>query len=654
MAHSMAMVMIPASLVLALFSFDGSSWSRSSSGFPEATLSGVVTDAMTGDPIPLAEISSVSSRVSVRADHEGRYRLALSATSSGAVRFSAPGYRTVEEGSLPVHGGDVVWNVALFPESTHRDEEDGRPMLSMSLNAPSGVSPAHSSAGFSKGSPRTAADRAIAPWVPAGERYAAFQDNGFLGVGAHPLSTFSIDVDNASYANIRRLLRSGELPPPGSIRSEEMINSFTYDYPEPSGEDPYSMSTETGPCPWNPEHRLLLIGLRARTIDKASLPPSHIVFLIDVSGSMNDPQKLPLLQRAFHVLVDELREEDQVSLVVYAGAAGCVLPPTSGRYKDRIHQAIDQLTSGGSTHGNAGITLAYHIAERNFLKEGNNRVVLATDGDFNVGVTSNDELVRLVERKRKSGVTLSVLGFGTGNIRDDLMELLADKGDGNYSYIDSFEEARRVLGTQFAGTMYVLARDVKLQVEFNPAMVKEYRLIGYENRMLESEDFNDDAKDAGELGLGHRVTALYEIIPTSASGSGRTVDSLKYQISTPRQGSAELATLKSRYKTVVNGTSVKREIPIDWNPSSPLTDNLRLSAAIAEWAMLLRDSPHRGAGSFGHVMESLRAITAPDPEGKRAELLSLVSTSAHIHSMSKERGKVRTGEDPLVPDREAP
>ncbi|MEM9897204.1 MAG: von Willebrand factor type A domain-containing protein, partial [Bacteroidota bacterium] len=345
------------------------------------------------------------------------------------------------------------------------------------------------------------------------EEYATIHENGFKKVLDHALSTFSIDVDAASYSNMRRYIQDGQLPPKDAVRIEEMINYFNYEYKNPAGKDPFSINTEVAVAPWNEKHLIAQIGLQGHKIELENLPASNIVFLLDVSGSMNAPNKLPLLKSAFKLLANELRPQDKVSIVVYAGAAGLVLPPTDGNSKGKIMEALDNLQAGGSTAGGAGIKLAYKIAKENFVVGGNNRVVLATDGDFNVGASSNAEMERLIEDKRKDGVFLTVLGFGMGNYKDSKMETLADKGNGNYAYIDTMKEAKKVLVNEFGGTMFTIAKDVKIQVEFNPAVVQAYRLIGYENRLLNDEDFNDDKKDAGELGSGHTVTALYEIIP---------------------------------------------------------------------------------------------------------------------------------------------
>ncbi|HEX2901591.1 MAG TPA: von Willebrand factor type A domain-containing protein, partial [Bacteroidia bacterium] len=388
------------------------------------------------------------------------------------------------------------------------------------------------------------------PQDPYGaESYAETVENPYFMTTQEPLSTFSIDVDRASYTNHRRYVESGELPPKYAVRAEEFINYFDYNYAQPRGGEPFSILPEVTTCPWNPQNKLVRIALKGREVSTENVPPSNIVFLLDVSGSMSDADKLPLLKQAMGMLTDNLREQDKVSIVVYAGAAGLVLPPTSGVNKAVIMNALDRLEAGGSTAGGEGIELAYATARQNFIKEGNNRVILATDGDFNVGTSDEAGLERLIVKKREEGVFLSVLGFGEGNLQDSKMELLADKGNGNYNYIDSDREAHKVLVSEFGGTLYTIAKDVKIQVEFNPAKVQSYRLVGYENRKLRNEDFANDQIDAGELGAGHTVTALYEIVPTPNGWSGNSQD-LKYQtkVLSPAANGNELITVKLRYK----------------------------------------------------------------------------------------------------------
>ncbi|HET7292635.1 MAG TPA: von Willebrand factor type A domain-containing protein [Vicinamibacteria bacterium] len=462
------------------------------------------------------------------------------------------------------------------------------------------------------------------------EAYDRVHENGFLGATTNPLSTFSIDVDTASYSNVRRFLAGGRLPPKDAVRTEELLNYFRYAYPEPKGDAPFSVTTELGPCPWTPAHRLLRIGLRGRAIDQARVPPRNLVFLLDVSGSMMPPNKLPLLKSALGLLVDQLRPQDRVAVVVYAGAAGLVLPPTPGDRKGEIREALSALEAGGSTAGGAGIQLAYGVASEAFVPDGINRVILATDGDFNVGITSQGDLLRLIEGKRKSGVFLSVLGFGDGNLKDSTMEKLADSGDGNYAYIDSIAEARKVLVAEAGATLVTVAKDVKIQVEWNPARVAAYRLIGYENRMLRAEDFNDDRKDAGEIGAGHTVTALYEVAPAGVAVALPSVDPLKYQaapLATARSASDELATVKLRYKEPDGDASRLLSAAVNDAGRRPASADLRFAAAVVEFGMLLRESEHRGAASFEQALELARAGLGDDPSGLRAEFVSLVKTA---------------------------
>jgi Ca-activated chloride channel family protein len=469
------------------------------------------------------------------------------------------------------------------------------------------------------------------------EEYEAIAENGFREALKNPLSTFSIDVDAASYSNIRRFLNRGQMPPKDAIRIEEMVNYFSYDYTQPAGDEPFSINTEMSACPWNKAHRLVHIGLQGKQIPTKNLPPSNLVFLIDVSGSMETPEKLPLLKAAFSMLVQQLRPQDKVAIVVYAGAAGLVLPSTDGSQKEEILQAIERLEAGGSTAGGAGIELAYKIAKENFVKEGNNRVILATDGDFNVGVSSNAAMERLVEQKRETGIFLTVLGFGMGNYKDSKMEVMADKGNGNYAYIDNLMEARKVLVNEFGGTLFTIAKDVKIQVEFNPAKVKAYRLVGYENRALKNEDFNNDKKDAGELGAGHTVTALYEIIPADAQ-SNQTVpdtDELKYQknkITPSAFTSKELMTLKLRYKQPAAEESKLiskgvMEENIDYNKTS---DNFRFSAAVAQFGMLLRNSEFKGNATYTDVVTLAEGAKGADKEGYRKEFINMVKSCQWI------------------------
>ncbi|WP_030008062.1 VWA domain-containing protein [Picosynechococcus sp. NKBG042902] len=468
------------------------------------------------------------------------------------------------------------------------------------------------------------------------EDYNLIRDNPFQLVRTEPLSTFALDVDSGAYSNVRRFLDDGQLPPADAVRLEEMINYFTYDYPAPD-DQPFAISTELSQAPWQPQHQLLRIGIKGQEIANEALPPSNLVFLFDVSGSMNDPDKLPLLKSAFRLLVNELRPEDRVSIVVYAGAAGLVLPSTSGAEKETILAALDNLEAGGSTAGGEGIELAYQEAAENFLDNGNNRIILATDGDFNVGMSSDAELIRLIEQKREQDIFLTVLGFGTGNLKDAKMEQLANNGNGNYAYIDNILEAKKVLVTEMGGTLLTLAKDVKIQVEFNPAQVQAYRLLGYENRLLAAQDFNDDTKDAGELGAGHTVTALYEIVPVGVDSPVElpTVDDLKYQETQSNQGNfaGELLQLKLRYKppTGDNSALITQAIANDSKPLDQASPDFRFAAAVAEFGMLLRDSPYRGESSFDQVLELAQGSKGADPEGYRSEFIQLVKTAQALN-----------------------
>jgi len=461
------------------------------------------------------------------------------------------------------------------------------------------------------------------------EDYARIQENIFKNVTTAPLSTFSIDVDKAGYSNVRRMINNGQKIPVDAVKIEEMINYFNYNYPQPKGDKPFSITTQVSNSPWNPNAKLVKIGLKGKDIDTKKVPNSNLVFLIDVSGSMDSPNKLGLLKSAFEVLVDQLREQDKVSIVVYAGAAGVVLKPTHGAAKTEIMSAINNLRAGGSTAGGQGIELAYRLAEENFIKGGNNRIVLATDGDFNVGASSNSAMEDLIEEKRKSGVFLTVLGFGMGNYKDSKMEILADKGNGNHAYIDTKQEAKKVLGTEFFGTMYTIAKDVKIQVEFNAAKVQAYRLIGYENRLLADEDFNDDTKDAGELGSGHTVTALYEIIPVGvASEYVKNIDSLTYTAAVQKSNKNDLLTVKFRYKDPASTTSkliveTLKDATIDF---SKMPEDFQFSAAVALFGQQLRKSVFIKELNKARVVALAEAGRGKDAEGYRAEFIRLVKS----------------------------
>lgn len=476
---------------------------------------------------------------------------------------------------------------------------------------------------------------------PNTEEYSQVQENDFQEVTNRPLSTFSVDVDRASYANVRRFLRAGQWPAAGAVRIEEMINYFDYSYMEPSMDVPFSVQAEIFTCPWNTEHQLLRIGLKGRSIPASQIPASNLVFLLDVSGSMNDANKLPLLKKAFGLLTRQLRKQDRVAIVVYAGASGVVLPSTSGDQKLSILEALEKLNAGGSTAGAEGITLAYKVARENFLPQGNNRIILATDGDFNVGLSSEAALVEMIEKERADGIFLSIFGFGSGNYKDAKMEQLADNGNGNYAYIDNLAEAQKVLVTEFSSTLFTIAKDVKLQLEFNPAHVQSYRLIGYENRVLQDRDFNDDKKDAGEIGAGHTVTALYELVPAGAKNSATVaIDPLQFQETTIKATAANdpnWVSLKLRYKPPQEEVSQLLQFYAANNGKQfdQSSEDTRFATAVAAFGMLLKQSKYSGDLTFDQVKNIAQASRGADKEGYRAEFVQLVELAKGLAPTGK-------------------
>lgn len=468
------------------------------------------------------------------------------------------------------------------------------------------------------------------------EEYSQFSENRFRLANEDPLSTFSVDVDAASYSNMRRFINRGSLPNKDAVRIEELINYFSYNYTEPTGNDPIKISTEVGNCPWNSQNRLVKIGLKARSMAGENLPASNFVFLIDVSGSMYGATRLDLVKSSLKLLTNNLREKDRVAIVVYAGSAGEVLPSTSGANKQKIKEALDNLNAGGSTAGGAGIQLAYKIAKQNFIKGGNNRIILCTDGDFNVGVSSNDGLLALIEQERKSGVFLSILGYGMGNYKDSKMQTLAQAGNGNHAYIDNLQEANKVLVNEFGATMYTIAKDVKLQIEFNPTKVQAYRLVGYETRLLNKEDFNDDTKDAGEMGAGHTVTAFYEVISIGVkSNLIGNVDPLKYQketnISTQKIFTSDkypdLLTVKLRYKQPNSDQSQKIEVPLIDDKGDNVSDDFRFASAVAMFGQIIKDSQYKGEGSYSKAIALAQKGYGEDKQGYRREFVRLMQTA---------------------------
>ncbi len=589
--------------------------------------------AGSGTPLAHAQVFVVGSAISALTDGTGRYVLPTVPEGSVTLRATFVGYQPTQATLTVRPGRTVTQDFTLEPNPVPAVESVTNAAVGSVDRAAQGYArPDSKAAGLGKGYSRQEIDE---PWrvqrEPGNtEAYARIEENRFLAAYSNPLSTFSIDVDAASYTNVRRFLNGGSLPPADAVRLEELVNYFPYNYPDRTGEHPFAVTTETGPCPWAPEHRLVRIGLQAKRLATRDLPPSNLVFLLDVSGSMQSPDKLPLVKQAFRALVQELRPQDRVAIVVYAGAAGLVLPSTSGADKATILEAIERLEAGGSTAGGAGLRLAYDVAKQNYMPEGNNRLILATDGDFNVGVSSDAEMIRLVETRREEGTFLTVLGFGTGNLKDTKMEQMADKGNGHYAYIDSFREAQKVFVQEFGGTLFTVAKDVKIQVEFNPAKVQAYRLLGYENRLLAKEDFADDKKDAGEMGAGHSVTALYEVVPVGATPVALAGDSLTYQHVSLRPSaskSPELLTVRLRYKDPKGSQSRLLATPVTDRRNGSVSGDMRFASAVAGFAMLLRNSDHKGTISFDQVLTMARTARGDDPSGYRGEFIGLVEAA---------------------------
>lgn len=583
------------------------------------TVTGTVTDE-NDQPLIGANVSIEKSRKGTVTNEHGKY--SIEAMQGDIIRFSYIGYKTQK-----VKANRKIIDVKLYPDNNLLMEECVITSDEVSNRAISSKQMAVRSLGM----PALIYDR-----YANREEYSHNAENRFKSPVKDPLSTFSIDVDAASYSNIRRFINQGEMPPKDAVRIEEMINYFNYNYPKPTGNDPVRITTEVGICPWNKTHRLVQIGLKAREIENQNLPASNFVFLIDVSGSMFGPTRLELVKSSLRLLVNNLREKDRVAIVTYCGDARVALPSTPGNEKQKIKDALETLTAGGSTAGGAGIKEAYRIAQKNFIAQGNNRIILCTDGDFNVGASSETELENLIESKRKSGIFLTVLGYGMGNYKDNKMQILAQKGNGNHAYIDNIQEANKVLVNEFGSTMYAVAKDVKLQVEFNPAKVQSYRLVGYETRILNNEDFNDDTKDAGEMGAGHTVTALYEIIPTGISGNiPGSIDPLKYQtetnINTQTGNSSELLTVKLRYKTPEEEKSKKIEKSVTDTDKDNVSPDFRFASAVAMFAQLLKDSDFKGEATYDKVIETANKGLSFDPEGYRAEFVRLVQSAKGLN-----------------------
>lgn len=584
-------------------------------------VSGTITDKKTGQPLPGVTISVPNTKTITVTDIIGHYTITV-ASGKGVLSFSYLGFQTL---NVKIKNRHII-NIQMEASSNQLNE-----MVVVGYGTQKRMSITGSVALAGNASPNgmfisRPGDQEVNRNT---EGYDPINENRFRSPLNHPFSTFSIDVDAASYSNVRRFINNGQMPPKDAVRIEEMINYFQYHYPQPVGKDPVAIHTEMANCPWNPGHQLVMIGLQGKKIPTDNLPPSNLVFLIDVSGSMWSPNKLPLVKSAMKLLVDQLRPRDRVAIVVYAGAAGMVLPSTRGDEKIKIKDAIDKLTAGGSTAGGAGIQLAYKTAEKYFIKNGNNRIILATDGDFNVGVSSNAAMEELVNKERNSGIYLTVLGFGMGNYKDSKMEILADKGNGNHAYIDNINEAKKVFIHEFGGTLFTIAKDVKLQIEFNPKLVEGYRLIGYENRMLKDEDFNNDKKDAGDMGSGQSVTALYEIIPAGEkSDFMESVDEPKYQqIKVNHKARPdELMTIKLRYKDPKDSTSqlISKSVNNDKMSWEKASDNFRFAAGVAEFGLLLRHSEFKQKSNYEQALTLARSGMGEDEEGYRHELVSLI------------------------------
>jgi len=609
------------------------------------SIKGHITTASTGTPLAGATVTVTGLGFATTTDKAGGYTFVNVAPGAYVLRAEITGAPVVLQRITVASGRTTIADFALALRQDARgkvkDEKKDKAATEESasktyspIETPSAITDSPSSLRLGRQSAGNAYAPPVSTWQSTdNESYDSFVENDWFETMDKPLSTFSVDVDAASYSNVRRFLTQGQLPPTDAVRIEELINYFDYDYPNPRGQHPFSITTEVADAPWNARHKLVHIGLQGKRLDMEDLPPANLVFLIDVSGSMQDPDKLPLLKDSFRMLVEQLREEDRVAIVVYAGAAGLVLPTTSGANKEAILCAIDKLEAGGSTAGAAGIQLAYQVAQRSFMRNGNNRVILATDGDFNVGITGEGALTRFIEQKRQSGLFLTVLGFGQGNLKDSKMELLADKGNGHYAYIDNIVEGQKVFVNEIGATLLTIAKDVKLQVEFNPARVSSYRLVGYENRVMQDRDFDDDTKDAGEIGAGHSVTALYEItLRDEEHGRGKPRKYADVVVRNDARRSSELLTVSFRYKRPNESESRLLAVAVnDRNTRFANTSaNFRFSAAVAEFGMLLRGSDQSGTASMDQVIRMANGARGRDEHGYRAEFINLAETAQSL------------------------
>jgi Ca-activated chloride channel family protein len=618
---------------------------------PSFQIIGRVTDVATGTPLVGAQVTIAGTGQGTLTNADGRYTILMpeSASPEDALEISVAiaGYGTQSTSVRPasqMQNGFLTVDFQLQATAVSPDQRTVTGDVAAESQAVYVQNAAPTAARYASGV--AGPGRHWSGPVFEREQYAKIEDNAFKSALDNPLSTFSIDVDRASYSNIRRfLLREHRLPPVDAVQVEEMVNYFPYDYALPRDGEPLGITTELGRAPWREQHRLLRIGMASPAIEVEDLPPSNLVFLLDVSGSMHSPDKLPLVKRSLRLLVDQMREQDRVALLVYAGAAGLVLEPTSGENKEAILEAINRLEAGGSTAGGAGLRLAYDVAKRHFVEGGNNRVILATDGDFNVGESSDAAMTRLVEERREDGTFLTILGFGTGNLQNTKMQEMAQNGNGNYAYIDGLDEARKVLVGEMGGTLLTVAKDVKIQVEFNPERVRSYRLIGYENRMLAAEDFNDDQKDAGELGAGHTVTALYEIVPVGSDSDFDTpsIDPLRYQSPegvTEGRGGSELAFVKVRYKDPEGTESRLLSRPVEDREARRASVDFRFASAVAGFGMLLRDSEYRGDMTAEEIVRLAESGLGEDADGYRRGFLEMVEAYRAITEATEDDGSL--------------
>ena len=606
--------------------------------FANGTLKGKVTDKSTNEALIGANVIVLNHSWGAATDIDGFYEIKNIPAGTYSIKVTYVGYAPFEKKDVEIKSFQVV-ELDFELESDFTLDECivvcERPIIQMSTTNCCTVTTYNNSQTFVRGGRSSEVLYYVCDYDANfnTEEYSKIDENIFKDVFKNPLSTFSIDVDYASYSNARRYLLDGFLPPKDAVRVEEFINYFQYDYPKPKGTDPLEIYTEVSKCPWNDENLLVHIGIKGKELEVKDQKKSNLVFLIDVSGSMDEPDKLPLLVNAFKMFTEQLRNDDIVSIVVYAGSSGLVLAPTCGKNKIKIIDVLDKLEAGGSTAGGEGMQLAYKIAEENFISDGNNRVIWATDGDFNVGVSNTGDLVRFLEEKRNKGIFLTVLGFGTGNIKDNRLEQLADKGNGHYAYIDNLLEAKKVLVDEIGSTLYTIAKDVKIQVEFNPAKVKEYRLVGYENRLLNTEDFENDKKDAGEIGSGHSVTALYEIVPQDDDDVSDS--NLRYQVASLKDSKSydkEIGNIKVRYKLPDEDESnlITKVLSADVKEIARTSDNFRFASSVAMFGMLLRNSEFKGDTDTDLILEFAKNSLSDDKTGYKSEFIKLVELSEDL------------------------